>query len=236
MKPVAIFRQFPTEGPGYFATFLDCHYIPWKLIKIDSGEDLPPSPNQFSGLVFMGGAMSVNDELPWIAPAMALIRQAVGHNIPVLGHCLGGQLMSKALGGKVSKSTIKEIGWGKVSVADNPIAREWFGDLSEFESFHWHGDIFTLPHSATQLLSSQFCENQAFAMGIHLGMQCHVEMTEEMIKVWYKVSAGEIANSIGPAVQSADAVRKDLANRVSALNIIARRLYTKWISGLSGLG
>jgi cytolysin (calcineurin-like family phosphatase) len=67
-------------------------------------------------------------------------------------------------------------------------------------------------------------------------MQCHVEMTEEMIKVWYEVGAREIANSLGPAVQSADAVRKDLANRVFALNVIARRLYTKWISGLSGLG
>ena len=233
MKPVAIFRLFSIEGPGYFSTFLDSHYIPWKLIKVDSGEDLPPGPEQFSGLVFMGGAMSVNDDLPWIAPAQALIRQAVGLDIPVLGHCLGGQLMSKALGGLVSSCPIKEIGWGKVSVADNFIAREWLNDLSEFESFHWHGEIFSLPEGATRLLSSKYCENQAFAIGIHLGMQCHVEMTEEMVKVWYQVGAEEIANSPGPAVQSQEAVRKDLANRVSALNVIAKCLYTKWISSLA---
>ena len=232
MKPVAIFRLFSIEGPGYFSTFLDSHYIPWKLIKVDSGEDLPAGPEQFSGLVFMGGAMSVNDDLPWIAPAQALIRQAVGLDIPVLGHCLGGQLMSKALGGLVSSCPIKEIGWGKVSVADNSIAREWLGDLSEFEAFHWHGEIFSLPEGATRLLSSKYCENQAFAIGIHLGMQCHVEMTEEMVKVWYQVGAEEIANSPGPAVQSPEAVQKDLANRVSALNVIAKCLYTRWISSL----
>lgn len=236
MKPVAIFRLFPIEGPGYFVTFLDSHYIPWKLIKIDTGEDFPHSPEQFSGLAFMGGAMSANDNLPWIATALALIRQAVRQNIPVLGHCLGGQLMSKALGGLVSRNTVKEIGWGKVSVEDNPIAREWFDDLSDFESFHWHGEIFTLPDGATRLLSSKFCENQAFAMGIHLGMQCHVEMTEEMVKTWYEVGAGEIANSSGPAVQSLEAVQKDLANRLSTLNVVARHLYAKWISRLPGLG
>ncbi|MEE8529815.1 MAG: type 1 glutamine amidotransferase [Nitrosomonadaceae bacterium] len=232
MKPVAIFRLFSIEGPGYFSTFLDSHYIPWKLIKVDSGEDLPAGPEQFSGLVFMGGPMSVNDDLPWITPAQALIRQAVGLDIPVLGHCLGGQLMSKALGGLVSSCPINEIGWGRVSVADNFIAREWLGDLSEFESFHWHGEIFSLPEGATRLLSSKYCENQAFAIGIHLGMQCHVEMTEEMVKVWYQVGAEEIANSPGPAVQSQEAVRKDLANRVSALNVIAKFLYTRWISSL----
>lgn len=119
MKPVAIFRHFPVEGPGYLATFLDSHSIPWQLIKIDAGEMSPASTDHFSGLVFMGGPMSVNDDLPWIAPALALIQQAVTNNIPVLGHCLGGQLMSKALGGIVRRSAVKEIGWGEVSVADN---------------------------------------------------------------------------------------------------------------------
>ena len=96
--------------------------------------------------------MSVNDDLPWIAPTLALIRQAVVNDIPVLGHCLGAQLMSKALGGKVSRSLVKEIGWGEVSVADNPSAHKWFGELSKFEAFHWHGETFTLPAGATCLL------------------------------------------------------------------------------------
>ena len=102
MKPVAIFRQSPAEGPGYLSTFLDSHHIPWQLIKIDAGEDPPSTINQFSGLVFMGGSMSVNDDLPWIGSELKLIRQAVSSDIPLLGHCFGGQLISKALGGVVS--------------------------------------------------------------------------------------------------------------------------------------
>ena len=232
MKPVAIFRHSPIEGPGYLATFLDAHAIPWRLVKIDAGETLPSSTGQFSGLVFMGGPMSVNDDLPWIAPALALIRQAVASDIPVLGHCLGGQLMAKALGGVVSRSPVKEFGWGEVSVADNPVAREWFGDRSEFESFHWHGETFTFPVAATRLLSSRYCENQAFALGKHLAMQCHVEMTAEMVEAWCEAGSGETGGGSGPPIQSVEAMQQDLANRVAALNGIARRLYTKWVSGL----
>lgn len=233
MKPVAIFRHSPIEGPGYLATFLGAQAIPWRLVRIDAGETLPAATAQFSGLVFMGGPMSINDDLPWIAPALALIRQAVAKDIPVLGHCLGGQLMAKALGGVVSRSPVKEFGWGGVSVADNPVAREWFGDLSEFESFHWHGETFTLPTAATRLLSNRYCENQAFALGKHLAMQCHVEMTAEMVRAWCKAGSGETSGGSGPPVQSAEAMQQDLTNRVAALNEIARRLYTKWVSGLA---
>ena len=128
MKPVAIFRQSPAEGPGYLSTFLDSHHIPWQLIKIDAGEDPPSRINQFSGLVFMGGSMSVNDDLPWIGSELKLIRQAVSSDIPLLGHCFGGQLISKALGGVVSRSKIKEIGWGKVRVTNkklNVVSSTW---------------------------------------------------------------------------------------------------------------
>jgi GMP synthase-like glutamine amidotransferase len=236
MKPIAIFRLYEIEGPGYFATFLDSHSIPWKLFKIDNGENFPSNPNQFSGLVFMGGTMSANDSLPFISGALALIKQAVSYNIPVLGHCLGGQLMSKALGGQVSRSAVKEIGWGKVVVADNPIARKWFGNLHNFESFHWHGEYFTLPDGATQLLSSKCCENQAFAIGAHLGIQCHLEMTEKMVNKWYEAGAQEIASSSGPAVQSLEAVQINLTNRIASLNEVAEHLYLKWISKVSQLG
>jgi len=231
MKPVVIFRHFPIEGPGYLAAFLDAHAIPWRLVRIDAGEALPAGIGQFSGLVFMGGPMSVNDDLPWIEPALALIRQAVASDIPVLGHCLGGQLMAKALGGVVSRSPVKEFGWGEVSVADNPVTHEWFGNQSEFESFHWHGETFTLPAAATRLLSSRYCENQAFALGKHLAMQCHVEMTAEMVQAWCKAGSGE-TGGCGPPVQSAEAMQQDLAKRVAALNQVAERLYVKWAAGL----
>ncbi|WON73245.1 type 1 glutamine amidotransferase [Nitrosospira sp. Is2] len=233
MKPVAIFRHFPTEGPGYFATFLDSHSIPWQLVRIDANETVPSSPNRFSGLVFMGGPMSVNDDLSWIAPALALIEQAVANNVPVLGHCLGGQLMSKALGGEVHQSPVKEIGWGEVRVADNAVAREWFGEVAGFEAFHWHGEAFTIPADAALLLSSPCCENQAFALDRHLALQCHVEMTEEMVKTWCQTGAAEIATSNIPSVQSPEAIQTNLIERVTGLNNVARSLYERWISGLA---
>lgn len=229
MKPVAIFRHLPIEGPGYFATFLDNNHIPWRLIKIDAGETPPSQIDEFSGLVFMGGPMSVNDDLPWINNSLSLIRQAVATDLPVLGHCLGGQLMAKALGGKVYVNPVKEMGWGEVNVADNAVARAWFDDLTTFQSFHWHGETFSLPQGATCILSSPYCDNQAFALGIHLGMQCHVEMTERLVRDWCSVAAEELAYLDGPAVQSIDEIEADLTNRVAGLNAVAERLYNKWI-------
>lgn len=232
MKPIAIFRHLPIEGPGYFATFLDNNHIPWRLIKIDAGETVPKDVNEFSGLVFMGGPMSVNDDVPWIASSLALIRQAVDGNMPVLGHCLGGQLMVKALGGEVSANPVKEMGWGEVSVPDNSVARQWFGDLTGFNSFHWHGEAFSIPDGATCILSSPYCENQAFALDMHLGMQCHVEMTERLVIDWCSVGAEELASLDEPSVQSLEDIEKDLSERVAALNAVADRLYRHWIVNL----
>ncbi|MBL8540108.1 MAG: type 1 glutamine amidotransferase, partial [Betaproteobacteria bacterium] len=196
MRPIAIFRHARTEGPGYLAAYLDRQSIPWQLVRIDEGEEVPVAANAFSGLVFMGGPMSVNDDLPWIPPVLRLIRAAVDSQVPVLGHCLGGQLMSKALGGVVGRNPVKEIGWGRCDVPDTPIAREWFGgELDFFESFHWHGETFTLPEGATRILSSPWCDNQAFALGPHLGLQCHVEMTEDLIRTWCRGGAKEITES-----------------------------------------
>lgn len=100
MKPVAIFRHASAEGPGYFVTYLSRHGIPWRMVKIDENEPVPEDPGAFSGMALMGGPMSVNDDLPWIERVLALIRAAVTDHIPVLGHCLGGQLMAKAMGGQ----------------------------------------------------------------------------------------------------------------------------------------
>jgi GMP synthase-like glutamine amidotransferase len=234
MKPVAIFRHSKTEGPGYFATYLDARGIPWRLIKVDEGDPVPADPSAFSGLVFMGGPMSVNDDLPWIPEVQDLIRKAVGVQVPVLGHCLGGQLMSSALGGKVGRNPVKEIGWGEVQVADNPVAREWFGaDLKRFESFHWHGETFSIPEGGVRIMGNDNCENQGFVIGKNLGMQCHVEMTEQLIDSWCESGAGEIEDSrASPAVQTESQMKAKMAEKIAAMRRVADRLYDRWIEGL----
>jgi len=233
MKPIAIFRHAATEGPGYLAQFLKQKQIPWHLIAIDAGEAVPQNSAAYSGLVFMGGPMSVNDDLPWISKIEALIRDAVAKDVPLLGHCLGGQLISKALGGVVTRNPVKEIGWGEVKVAENEIARTWFGDIINFEAFHWHGETFTLPQGATHLLSSVYCVNQAYAIGKHLALQCHVEMTAEMIATWCAVGAGEVAASSSPAVQSVHVMQQQMKDCLFRLNNVSDRLYAHWIEGLS---
>jgi len=234
MKPVAIFRHARTEGPGYLADFLDQEGIPRKLIRIDSGDALPASAKEFSGLVFMGGPMSVNDDLPWIPPVLVLIREAVAADIPVLGHCLGGQLMSKALGGTVGRNPVKEIGWGMVKAAQNPAAWNWFGDHQAFNAFHWHGEAFSIPDGAVNVLSSEYCENQAFAMGKHIGFQCHIEMTTGMIMEWCRIGHDEINQAIdSPGVESVEEIELDIEARVAALNAVAERVYSIWVKGLA---
>ena len=233
MKPVGIFRHFPTEGPGYFATFLERHRVPWLLLRLDAGEAVPADPGAFSGLVFMGGPMSANDALPWVPPVLHLISEAVVREVPVLGHCLGGQLMAKALGGAVTRSPAKEFGWGEVRVTGAPVARDWLGDVCVFDAFHWHGETFSIPPGATRILESAYCANQAFALGRHLGMQCHVEMTEDLVRAWCVSGAREIAANPGPSVQSAHAMQQDLKRRIAALHAVADRLYGRWIRGLA---
>lgn len=234
MKPIAIFRHARTEGPGYLGDYLDRRGIVWQLVATDEGEPVPESPGRFGGLVFMGGPMSVNDSLPWIPPVLNLIREAVRQQVPVLGHCLGGQLIAKALGGVVEKNPVKEIGWGRCDVAPTPVSRAWFGeDLQEFDSFHWHGETFTLPPDAERILSSPYCDNQAFAIGPHLGLQCHVEMTEPLIRTWCRGGAKEIEQSReSPAVQTPEEIQRDLEPRLEALHRVAERLYDRWTSGL----
>lgn len=236
MLPVAIFRHTPTEGPGYFAIFLEQHGIPWRLIAIDAGEPVPVTVDSFSGLCFMGGPMSVNDPLPWIEAVCALIRDAVAKDVPVIGHCLGGQLMSKALGGTVTRNPVKEIGWGKVAGEDSAIAKAWLGPYAGESGtvFQWHGETFSIPAGATRLFSNAHCSNQMFALGPHLGMQCHVEMTPEMIASWcgqWSDEAASVANQSG--VQTQVEMLGEIGERLPVMRQLSEQLYAAWIKGLA---
>jgi GMP synthase-like glutamine amidotransferase len=232
MKPVVICRYAPHEGPGYFATYLSSRRIPWRVAKLDEGDPLPEA-REIAALGMMGGPMSVNDDLPWIAPMLALVRDSVSAGVPVIGHCLGGQLLAKAMGAAVTRNPVKEIGWGRVA-ALHAEAAEW-GPAKPFLSYHWHGETFAIPEHAIRIWSSTYCENQAFVLGArHLAMQCHIEMTEELIESWCETGAGEIERNRGrsPAVQTPAEMREDLAGRLEALHAVADRVYARWAAGL----
>lgn len=234
MKPVAIFRHVTHEGPGYLADFLDRHDVPWQLVRIDRDEAVPDDATLFSGLVFMGGPMSVNDNLPWIGRELHLIRHAVECDIPVMGHCLGGQLLARALGGTITKNAVKEIGWGEITALTGETAVDWLGEMRKFNGFHWHGETFSLPSGAVRLLSSRYCENQGFVLGKHLGMQCHVEMSADMIREWCEHGANELAASAdSPGVQPAAAMQTEMQTRLMQLHAAADRLYARWLQGLA---
>ena len=233
MKPVAIFRNVAHEGPGFLATFLNENGIASVLFDTSDMARLPTNIANYSGLVLMGGPMSVNDELPWISHVLAIINQAMAIDLPVLGHCLGGQLMTKACGAQVSKNPQKEIGWAAVTVADNPRAKHWFADIEQFNGFHWHGETFDLPAGATHLLASEHCQHQAYAMGKHLALQCHIEMTPDMIKNWCEEGRQELLEaSASPAVHQADDMQINLPLHCFFLQKVARQLYGQWIKGL----
>ena len=235
VKPVAVFRFSDTEGPGHFATFLDHHRVPWRLVKLDEGDAVPASSEPFAGLAFMGGPMSANDSLPWTRPVLDLMRDAVHRGVPVIGHCLGGQMLARAAGGEVKANAVKEIGWNRVRVEDTPLARRWFGDdLREFITFQWHGETFTIPPGGERVLTGDYCANQAYVLDDrHLGLQCHVEMTAEMIASWIASARSEVdANLASPAVQPVERIAGEMSERLPGLSANADRLYTRWIEKL----
>jgi GMP synthase-like glutamine amidotransferase len=234
MRPVAIFRHSPTEGPGYFAPFLEARRIPWTLIPLDAGAPAPERPAAYSGLCFMGGPMSVNDELPWIEPVLALIRQAVAEGIPVLGHCLGGQLLSRALGGTIRANPVKEIGWSEIQCLPDAPARHWFGAYAgtRVPVFQWHGETFSIPEGATRIAGNEWCANQIFVRDKHLGMQCHVEMLPEMIACWCEQWAEEATGLDIPSVQARPTILEEIECKLPLMRRVADQLYSVWTQGL----
>ena len=233
MQPVAIFRFSPTETPGRFGTWLTSQGIPWELVALDEGVAVPASPAGYSGIGMMGGPMSVNDDLPWIRPLCALLRDAIGDSTPIIGHCLGGQLMSKALGARVTRMPAPEIGWLHVDVCDRGARREWFGGLPRFAAFEWHYDRFDLPPMATRVLTNAFNADQGFIIDDrHIGFQCHIEMTRELVETWCASSTAELPTRSNAHLQTAADLLADLPARIAALNQVADGVYARWSQGL----
>ncbi len=229
---IRIFRHIACEGPGFLAELMEQQKIDYEIIAIDGGQSVPASLSGVSGLVFLGGPMSVNDGDAWIKQELSLIQQAHAADIPMLGFCLGSQLICKALGGEVFKGNAgQEIGWHAVSRVDGSEAQYWLGDFSgEVDLFHWHGETFSLPEAATLILSSQAYQNQAYVIGKTLALQCHVEVSAEMVKEWSSLYTADLAQG-GQWNQAAVEICDRLDSRITDLRAFAQPLLEKWLQG-----
>ncbi len=227
MKRIHIYRHVDCEGPGYLADFLENNNFAYEIIGIDQGDLVVSDLSQVNGLVFMGGGMSANDAFPWIEQELTLIRNAKQAGIPMLGHCLGAQLISKALGGQITQNSVTEIGW--FSVSKNPeLNLNWLDAVAnQFVPFHWHGETFSLPAESINILSNSHCANQAFLLDRVMAFQCHIEMTEEMVNEWVHRFDYQLENP-SHSIQSFDDILEKKSVYVSALQAIADIFYRQW--------
>ena len=231
MKPIRIFRHVLCEGPGYLGRFLDRERVPWELVCLDEHLPVPPDLDRVSGLIFMGGDMSVNAPLNWIGDELELVRRAYAAGVPMMGVCFGGQLISKALGGSVDKSPKgREIGWHPLRRVAGAQQSEWLRGLEEpIPTFHWHGETFEPPPGSTLLLENHCFRHQAYVLGDHLAMQFHLEMTEEMVHGWIQAYRKQMEPGAG-CIQTIEQITRDLPERIARLHQVADVLYGHWLT------
>jgi GMP synthase (glutamine-hydrolysing) len=165
----------------------------YNISLLNSQKDLIPTDLiSYSGIVILGGPMSVYDNYDYLKDQQKLIRKAVDMKIPTLGICLGSQLIAEAMGGKVYPGNLKEIGWCDIEITENG-SRDIFNGITTLKNkvFQWHGDSFQLPDSAIILAKSD-TYIQAFRINTAIGIQFHIEVNESMIEEWIKVYSKEI--------------------------------------------
>jgi len=173
-------QHVPFEGLGSIASWLDTAGFEITSTRFFESAELPDL-KMIDLLVVMGGPMSVNDEdaFSWLVPEKRLIREAVDSGKPILGICLGAQLIASAMGAEIYRNRVKEIGWFPVHGVSSSTA-SLFRFPPSTKVFHWHGETFDLPSGATLLARSEGCENQAFQIGKSaIGLQFHLETTPE---------------------------------------------------------
>lgn len=176
-----ILQHVPFEGPAYIGQWLAGQGAEISDTRLWESTTLP-DPDAIDLLVVMGGPMSVNDEadFPWLAAEKRFIAEVVARGRPVLGICLGAQLIASARGARVFRNTAKEIGWFDIQAADG--VDEGFRFPETATVLHWHGETFELPPGARLLASSAACRHQAFQLGERaIGLQFHLEMSDESL-------------------------------------------------------
>ena len=229
MAKIYVLQHHPVENLGTIADALEGAALAWQYVRIHEGHQVPVDMKGAGGLIVMGGPMGVyqTDKYPWLRDEMRLIEQAVKGEIPVLGICLGAQIVAAALGAKVVKNPAgKEIGWHRVTITDAANEDRLFrGIAAAITPFHWHGDIFELPAGATSLASSEKTPCQAFRYGSSTyGLQFHVEVTQESVAAM----ASEWPRELEKEKISAAEMIGATAGHLPQLELLSDAIFGRW--------
>jgi GMP synthase (glutamine-hydrolysing) len=184
---VLIIKHIDIEGPGLIEDCLRQEKIPYQILNLKPNIHLPKLDG-FTHIVFLGGPMNVyeEDRYPFLRDEDLFIKEAIQRGKTILGICLGAQLIAKALGAKVFRAPMKEIGWYDVSLTDEGTKDPLFSSLpKKFSVFHWHEDTFEIPKSGKLIATSSSVPHQAFRYGEKVyGLQFHLEVTQDIIREW----------------------------------------------------
>ncbi len=192
MRKVLVFQHVAHEILGTLNPLLKAEGFRIRYVNFQRHPDFQASLEGYNGLIVLGGPMGVYeaDKFPHLKHEMKIIEEAMKKDIPVLGICLGSQLVAEVLGGNVRRSKHAEIGWHDVRLTKEGMNHKLFSGFSESEKiFQLHGDTFDVPKGSVHLASSELCNAQAFQMGKVFGYQFHLEVDEAMIQRWLKIPA-----------------------------------------------
>ncbi len=230
MEEIVVFQHDPFEDLGFFAEILERQKAPYRVIRLFHGEMPAEDWERLRALIILGGPMSAHEEAdyPFLRWEKTIIRAAMDENVPILGVCLGAQLIAVALGTSVFHGRVREIGWSPISITPHGQVDSLLGYLPENATvFQWHRDGFDLPSGAIRLASSAHYENQAFRLGKNIyGLQFHLEVTPQMIERWIEERSKDLAQT--PYV-SPEKIRSDTRNYAPTLKYYGERFLSEFV-------